>query len=175
MADKKTAKKTKRKSVRKKAAKKKTTRSSAKKTEPNTGRPPTFDEDGLVKLKKLMLNYPSLKDTACFFDCAVSTVEETIRKHYGMAFKQFRDIHMGHTRLRLKQVAIRRAEAGSDRMLQFCLTNLCGWKTKVENTNKDENPRSVSGAMVEGIMKDPKLAAAMLKVAEKTAAEESEE
>ncbi len=158
MADKKTARKRKRKSAPPK----------------KMGRPTVFDTPKkLLKLKHLMRMYPSLKDAACFFECDPSTIELTLKKNYDMQFREFRDLHMGHTRLTLKQTALTRAQkGGSDRMLQFCLTNLCGWKTRIESTHKGAIKTGVSGDTVVDIMKNPKLAAAMLEVAEKTAEEE---
>jgi hypothetical protein len=104
------------------------------------GRPKIFDtEDKLGQLKKLMRMNPTLEDTAAYFDCGTTTVEDTIKQTWGVTFREFRDKNMVHTRLGLQRKAIEKANSGDNTMLIFALKNLCGWsdKNQVELTGKD--------------------------------------
>lgn len=96
------------------------------------GRPKKFQEADLQKLKNLMRLNPTLEDTAAFFECGQRTVEETIRNHFDLTFREFRQQNMVHTRLSLIRKAVSKAEAGDNTMLIFCLKNLCGWKDRYE-------------------------------------------
>jgi len=106
------------------------------------GRPRVFDETKLEQLEELMRLYPSLEDTAAFFKCGTSTVEDTIRKHFDLTFREFREQNMVHTRLRLIRTAINKATDGDNVMLIFTLKNLCKWSdkhdSKVEMSGKVE-------------------------------------
>lgn len=99
------------------------------------GRPKKFDSPEKIKqLKELMRLKPTLEDTAAFFDCGTTTVEDFIRKEFDSTFREFREKHLVHTRLHLIREAIQRANR-SDTMLIFCLKNLCKWSDKYEEVS----------------------------------------
>lgn len=89
-------------------------------------------EEDLKKLKELMRLKPSLEDTAAFFECSKTTVEDAIRHHYDLTFREFREQNMVHTRLMLVRTAIQKAKSGDNTMLIFCLKNICKWADKYE-------------------------------------------
>ena len=86
-----------------------------------------FDAEKLRKLKAFMRMKPTLLDTAAFFECGQTTVEAAVRDNFGMAFREFRQQNMVHTRMMLIRTALQKAERGDNCMLIFCLKNLCGW------------------------------------------------
>lgn len=115
----------------------------AKKAAAKMGRPKVFDTpEKLNQLKNLMRLMPTLEDTAAYFECGTTTIEDTIKKEWGVTFREFRDKHMVHTRLGLQRKAIEKANAGDNTMLIFSLKNLCGWSDKnhIELTGKDDGP-----------------------------------
>lgn len=103
-----------------------------------TGRPVKFDEEKLRQLKQFMRLKPSLKDTAAFFDCGTTTVEDAIRKHFDTSFRDFRDKNMVHTRYGLIRKAISMGDSGNVPMLIFSLKNLCGWSDQPAMVEDDE-------------------------------------
>lgn len=94
-----------------------------------TGRPRVEIDD--AKLRGLMRFNPSLADTAAFFECSADTVERHIKRTHALTFAAFRDQNMVHVRLKLVQLALKKAETDKI-MLIFCLKNLCGWADKIE-------------------------------------------
>lgn len=103
-----------------------------------TGRPKVeIDEE---QLKALMRLNPTLEDTAAFFKCGKTTIEDRLRNDYGIAFREFRNQNMIHTRLELVRKAMKMAETNPTMMI-FCLKNLCKWVDKHEidqtNTNRE--------------------------------------
>ena len=170
MADKKTAGKSGKATPRKRVTKKTTTAKPKRKG----GRPSKFDDpDNLDKLKKLMSFWPSLVDTAGWFDVAPRTIEDVIRKHHDMSFRDFRQLYMSDTRLKLKQKAYNMAMSGNTRMMQFLLENWCEMSQKLDQTVKDATP-TLQGNSVRDILKDPKLAGAAMQIAEKLASQETD-
>lgn len=107
------------------------------------GRPRKFEEKDLEKLKQLMRLNPTLADTAAFFECGQRTVEDTIREHFDLTFREFRRQNMVHTRLSLVRKAVQKGEAGDNTMLIFCLKNLCGWADKQEVEQTGESNKLV--------------------------------
>lgn len=105
------------------------------------GRLPKFDQDKLGQLEELMRLQPTLADTASFFKCGERTVEETIRKHFNLTFREFREQRMVHTRLNLIRAATKAALSGNNNvMLIFCLKNLCKWADRQENIEGKVEP-----------------------------------
>lgn len=104
-----------------------------KKTPTVMGRPVVFDEERLRQLGELMRLNPTLEDTAAFFECGATTVEDTIRKHYDITFREFREQRMVHTRLRLVRNLVNEADKGNITAMIFALKNLNGWSDKVKN------------------------------------------
>lgn len=119
------------------------------------GRPRKFeDEKDFEQLKALMRLNPTLEDTAAFFQCGATTIEETIRKHFDLTFREFREQNMVHTRLELVRSAIRKSEK-SDIMHKYCLANLCKWgeKQTVELEGNQEKPIAVKQVDLEERLK----------------------
>jgi len=108
---------------------------------PKMGRPKKFEEESdFERLRALMRLNPTLKDTAAFFQCGTTTIEDTIKAHFGITFREFREQNMVHTRLELVRSAIKKAEK-SDIMHKYCLANLCKWgekQTTVLEGNEDK-------------------------------------
>ena len=86
-----------------------------------------FDDEKFEKMEELMRLNPRLEDTAAFFKCGTTTVEDTIKKRTGLTFREFRKQNMVRTRMALIQKAVGKALSGDNTMLIFCLKNLCGW------------------------------------------------
>lgn len=102
------------------------------------GRKRVFDTpEKLEQLKQLMRLKPSLLDTAAFFECGQTTIEDTIKKEWGLTFREFREQNMVHTRLAIVRKAIEKAKSGDNVMLIFCLKNLCKWSDKGEFDGPD--------------------------------------
>jgi hypothetical protein len=101
------------------------------------GRKPIVFND--TQLKEIMRFKPTLKDTAAFFECDPSTIENYIRANWNCTFSEFRDQNMVHTRFMLIRTAIQKAEKGDNVMLIFCLKNLCQWRDKLPDEQFDED------------------------------------
>lgn len=99
--------------------------------------------DDLDQLEQFMRLKPSLKDTAAFFKCSTTTVEDTIRKEYDRTFREFRDERMVHTRHALVRKAIEMALSGNTTMMIFCLKNVCGWNDKKEVSVEDSSDKKL--------------------------------
>lgn len=98
-----------------------------------TGKPaPNAKIRDLDQLETFMRLKPTLADTAAFFKVGIQTVEDTIRRHYDLTFREFREQNMVHTRMMLIRTALGKAKGGDNTMLIFCLKNLCGWADKME-------------------------------------------
>jgi rRNA maturation protein Rpf1 len=102
-----------------------------KSKEERKGGPPGIEVD-LKQLKDLMQFKPTLSMTAGFFDISKKTIERIIDFHYKMTFSEFREHNMAGTKLKLIQLAMKRAYNGSDDMLKYCLNNMCGWSYNPE-------------------------------------------
>lgn len=97
---------------------------------PQGRKPIKLDHD---QLKKLMQFKPTVAMTAGFFDVSKKTIERFIDAEFdGMTFLEFREHYMANTKLKLIQLAMKRAENGSDDMLKYCLNNMCGWSYNPE-------------------------------------------
>lgn len=79
-------------------------------------------------LKKLMRMKPRLEDVAIILETSGRTIERFIREQFDQTFKEFRELHMVHTRNSLIQKAIDMALDDNAVMLIFCLKNLCAWQ-----------------------------------------------
>jgi len=81
-----------------------------------------YDSFNLATLKDLMTFYPTLEETACWFDCSPDTIERFIKDKADTTFKEFRLQYSGKTRLLLKRKAISKAlEEDNEKMLLYCL------------------------------------------------------
>jgi hypothetical protein len=101
-------------------------------------RPPVEIE--FRKLKELMRFKPRLLDAAAFFECSEDTIERRIKEETGLSFAEFREQNMVHTRMSLIQTALKKASAGDNVMLIFCLKNLCDWSDKVVVGGEADKP-----------------------------------
>lgn len=102
------------------------------------GRPKVFNKKKLEELQKLMRFKPRLIDAAAWFDCGKTTVEDTIREHFDMTFREFREKYMVKTRMALQQKAINMAMGGDRIMLLFTLKNLCGWQDNPDSFDDED-------------------------------------
>ena len=102
----------------------------------------------LEQLADLMHHNPSLADTAAFFKCNIKTIERHIARNYKLTFVQFRHQNMVHTRLKLIKVALKKALAGDNCMLIFCLKNLCGWQDKPVESFEPVDKETLEGFQV---------------------------
>ena len=92
------------------------------------------------KLRAFMRMKPTLKDTAAYFECSEDVIERYIKAHWGVRFAEFRDQNMVHTRHDLVRMAIKKAMRGDNVMLIFCLKNLCGWRDKPVEEERQADP-----------------------------------
>lgn len=90
------------------------------------------------KLRALMRLKPTLEDTAAFFECDKRTIQRFIHDEFGKTFRDFCDENMVHTRFNLVRKAISLAENGNVTMLIFCLKNLCDWRDKKPDEEKNQ-------------------------------------
>lgn len=86
----------------------------------------------LDQLKKLMHFRPTLVDTAAHFNCSEDTISRFIKKSEGLSFFEFREMHFGSTRMRLRAKALQMALSGDRHIMIFLLKNYCGLKDQPE-------------------------------------------
>ncbi len=79
---------------------------------------------------------PTKEDTMAFFNVHEETFNRIMKEDYNTNFRDFRKTHMVHTRHALIRKAITMAKKGNEKMLIFCLKNLCGWSEKVESVEQ---------------------------------------
>ncbi len=95
-------------------------------------------------------------ETACQFDAnsnqllqllerkgiiiSENTLTAFFKRKFGMTFLEYKDKRFDHTKLMLKQKAMKMAFDGNATMLIFCLKNLCKWTDKVEMSGNAEAP-----------------------------------
>jgi hypothetical protein len=79
------------------------------------------------QLEQLMGYRPSMYDVSGFFKVSRTTMNDFIKKEYGMVFKEFRATYQSKMKLNLIQKAIFKAQNGDNEMIKFCLINLGGW------------------------------------------------
>ncbi len=102
---------------------------------------PEQDRIDVNLLKNIMRMKPRLEDVAVIMDCSGRTIERFIREQFDQTFKEFRELHMVHTKNSLIQKAIDMALEGNPVMLIFCLKNLCDWKNEGQaETPPDKEP-----------------------------------
>jgi hypothetical protein len=93
------------------------------------------------ELKLLMTFYPTLEETASWFDCSPDTVERRIKECWGKTFKEFRELNSGKTRLLLKRKAISKAlEEDNERMLIYCLRAMTNLNDKISENGVSGEP-----------------------------------
>jgi AraC-like DNA-binding protein len=93
----------------------------------------------LQELKELMNFYPTLEETASWFNCSADSIERLIKKELGITFKQFRIQHSGKTRLLLKRKAISKAlEENDQKMLIYCLRAMTDLNDKAEENKEPQ-------------------------------------
>lgn len=78
-----------------------------------------------IELRELMKFYPTLEETADWFDCSPDTVERRVKEHWDLTFAEFRKRFSGKTRLMIKRKAITMAlEENNEKMLLYCLRTM---------------------------------------------------
>lgn len=83
-----------------------------------------------------MITYPTLENTAIFFDTDTQTIEELIKKEYGLNFREFREQNVQRTRHTLVQVALDEAlNKRTPALLIFALKNIAKWTDRVDIQN----------------------------------------
>jgi hypothetical protein len=107
------------------------------------GRPRVFTPEMDKQLHALLRMRPTLEDTAAFFQCGTTTVEEHIRREYDLTFRELRDQCFVHTRYDLVRRAINKAQNGDNQMHIICLKNLCGWREKVDHSGDVSNQQII--------------------------------
>lgn len=110
-------------------------------------RPPM--EIDMEKLEAFMRLMPTLEDTAAYFKCSADTIERRIREHSDLTFREFREQHMVHTRMKLIRTALQEADSGNSTMLIFCLKNLCAWSDK--RPGEDDHTVNLKGEIEVGV------------------------
>jgi len=108
------------------------------------GRPKVFTSEMDKQLQALLRMRPSLEDTAAFFQCGTTTVEEHIKNEHGITFRELRDQCFVHTRYDLVRRAINKAQSGDNQMHIICLKNLCNWREKVDHSGEIENTQVIN-------------------------------
>lgn len=89
----------------------------------------------LELLKRLMRIRPSLATTCAIMGCGERTVQETIKREFGLTFEEFRDLHMAEIKRQLIEKALDKAliGEGDNTMLTLCLRNLADWNADRAN------------------------------------------
>lgn len=102
-----------------------------------TGRPKTtITLDSLIEVMRF---YPTLEETASWFQCSTDTIERHIKSLSGLTFKEFRSLHSGKTRLLLKRKAISMAlEQNDSKMLIYCLRALTDMKDSQDSKSETD-------------------------------------
>ena len=86
------------------------------------------------KLDGLLAHKSSLLMCSDILDCPESTIQNHIKKRYGLSFTEYANKKLSRTKVRLVQKALEQASSGNTTMLIFCLKNLCKWSDRNENT-----------------------------------------
>ena len=97
-----------------------------KKGDKNAGRPTAID---IEELRKFMELAPwTLEEVASNFDISEDAVIDNIKRYYNKTFPVYRNGRLVKTRSSLLRKALHRALVeNSDKMLEHCLRELCGW------------------------------------------------
>ena len=122
--------------------KSKTTKKTQKKqTKKKVGRPrKKFQWE---ELDKICMFDGNLMDAVELMNVSKSTIQNNIKKKFGIDFTTYKSQKLATTRMALKKKAIQRSlgqgvERYSERMHMFALKNLCDWKEKTEvDTSED--------------------------------------
>lgn len=77
------------------------------------------------ELISLMTFFPTLEETASWFNCSPDTIERIVKEIFNTTFAEFRHFKSGKTRLLIKRKAISKAlEESNDKMLLYCLRTM---------------------------------------------------
>ena len=89
----------------------------------------------IEELINLMVFYPTLAETACWFSCSEDSIYRLIKEIGWKTFTEFRNHYAGKTRLLLKRKAISKAlEEDNEKMLIYCLRTM----TDLDDRQKPE-------------------------------------
>ena len=92
------------------------------------------------ELVNLMTFYPTLEETASWFNCSPDTIERKIKEEFQQTFSTFRKLNSGKTRLMLKRKAISKAlEEDNEKFLIYCLRTMTDLddRQKLANSNPE--------------------------------------
>lgn len=98
-----------------------------------------MNELNLQNLIKLMQFRPSLKETASWFGVSEDTIDRKIKKFDKCSFREFKQKHSCHIKIKLQEKAIEMAMSGNSTMMIFALKNICDWVDKKEISNANDN------------------------------------
>jgi hypothetical protein len=113
------------------------------------------------KMGRPVIDIPlDILDTACGLDANMNqllelldrkgikvtddTVNNFCKRNFKMTFSEYKDKKFEHTRIMLKQKALKMAMTDSNTaMMIFCLKNFCKWTDRAEMTHTGELPTVV--------------------------------
>lgn len=88
--------------------------------------------------------YPTLEETACWFNCSPDTIERRVKEYWCLSFAEFRKRFSGKTRLMLKRKAITKAlEEDNEKMLLYCLRTMTDLDDRPKNVNSEDAKEQV--------------------------------
>jgi AraC-like DNA-binding protein len=104
----------------------------------------------LIELKNLMTFYPTLEETASWFQCSPDTIERRIKEEFSQTFATFRKLHSGKTRLLLKRKAISKAlEEDNEKFLIYCLRTMTDLDDRQKLTNSTPEMSTIELSFVD--------------------------
>ncbi len=104
----------------------------------------------LVELKDLMTFYPTLEETASWFNCSPDTIERKIKEEFHQTFSNFRKMNSGKTRLMLKRKAISKAlEEDNEKFLIYCLRTMTELDDRQKMSNSNPELSTIELSFVE--------------------------
>jgi hypothetical protein len=96
------------------------------------------------ELKELMAFYPTLEETACWFNCSSDTIERRVKENWNLTFAEFRKRFAGKTRLMIKRKAITMAlEENNEKMLLYCLRTMTDLDDRQKSSEIEGNKENV--------------------------------
>lgn len=107
-----------------------------------SGRPKIEIEQS--ELIELMNFYPTLEETACWFNTSSDTIERRVKNNWNMTFAEFRKRFSGKTRLLIKRKAISMAlEENNEKMLLYCLRTMTDLDDRQKNEELADSNKNV--------------------------------
>ena len=102
------------------------------------------------ELIQLMTFYPTLEETANWFNCSADTIERKLKEEFQQTFSSFRKLHSGKTRLMLKRKAISKAlEEDNEKFLIYCLRTMTELDDRQKMSNSNPELSTIELSFVE--------------------------